>query len=118
MNSCLLCNKEKCRDLDGAKLHTTKCNHTFHLNCLQKKWQDTSIFSCPICSENIGLVVNESENHAYIVFESDGKYQCVYDIFDTRVEPTNTKLSKWKRIENSRLIKRKPSVLLQPIIVS
>ena len=114
--TCCLCNKNNCNK-NNSKLHTTKCNHSFHLQCLQKRWQDTSIFSCPVCTENIGLVVNEDSSHAYIVFESDGKYQSVYTVKDTRVETANTELSKWKRIDN-RLIKRKPSILLRPIIVS
>ena len=110
--TCGLCNKNK----RCGKQHATKCNHSFHLSCLQKQWQDTAIFSCPTCSENIGLVVT-SDKQAYIVFESLDQYQCVYIVKDTYVKPTNSNLSKWERIGN-RLTKRRPSVLLTPIIVS
>jgi hypothetical protein len=107
-----------CKKKDN-QLHKTKCNHTFHLSCLQEKWEETSTFACPICLSNIGLVITESKQ-AYIVFEKDESYQCVYTVRDTCVKPTNSKLSKWQRNRqelNNRLVKRTPSVLLRPIVV-
>jgi len=109
--SCQLCNDQ------SGKLHETKCNHHFHLSCLQKHWNENSTFFCPTCHSNIGLVLSEKKQ-AYIVFETSDKYQAVYSVNQySYVKPTVKILSKWKRIDN-RLTKREPSVLKQPIIVS
>ena len=117
MSCCDLCHCNLYKKNNQSKLHTTKCNHNFHLSCLQKKWEETSTFACPMCQENIGLVITESKQ-AYIVFEKEESYQCVYTVRDTCVKPTSSKLSKWDRWHiNNRLVKRNPSVLLRPIVV-
>jgi hypothetical protein len=108
---CTLCNRN-----DG-QLHLTKCNHYFHVSCLQQVWNSKHNFCCPVCQNYLGLVLTDTKQ-AYIVFESSENYQCVFTVNkDAYVEPASLRLSKWERVEK-RLSKRKASVLLKPVIVS
>lgn len=105
-----------CSQTSGLLIET-RCNHSFHLHCLQQKWKETSTFYCPTCHNNIGLVITENQQ-SYIVFETQDRYQAVYRVSNNAiVQPIDKIIVKWKRVCN-RLTKRVPSILKKPIIVN
>lgn len=53
-------------DLNGEQLeYKTKCNHTFHIECLQKWLDQENNDNCPCCRADINAPKNDIKTHLF-----------------------------------------------------
>ena len=98
---------------------TTVCQHTFHVNCLGKKWAEKSdlSLSCPVCQKVLGCVHNDELGHCYVGIDGEMEWVAYYTVRENRIVPVKRRFTKWKRT-GQRLQKHESISMLNQIVVS
>ena len=113
---CHLC---LCPKIKKEKLITTVCNHTFHVDCLEKTWSENSDLnlSCPVCQNVLGCVHNDELDNCYVGIDTEREWISYYAIVDNRIVNVKRHFPKWQR-NGKRLQKHESINMLNHIVVS